>query len=330
MYKTNKTISIHIVSWNSLSVLPHCLESILSQSFQDYSIILVDNASQDQTLVWIEKKYPFIHIIRNSRNQGFSYAHNQAIRASDSPFILVVNPDVIMAPDYLEKTFSFIQKNPNIASIGGKLIRDQKSRVLDSAGLVIHSNRKVSERGAGEIDQGQYDQSESVFGVSGALALYRRKSLEQTKLGEDYFDSFFFAYKEDIDLAWRLRHDGWDNWYLPTAEALHPRTVKELGSGTSWKQRVFNRNQRGKRINSLSYRNHLCLLIKNQDTESFKKNFLKILWYEFAKFCYLLLYHPKSLKSLLEIYRKRKDLLEKRKQILQNSDFDLTPWIIKS
>ena len=95
--------------------------------------------------------------------------------------------------------------------------------VLDSTGHVLYRNRVAANRGENEPDCGQYDTAGEVFGVCAAAALYRRAMLEDVRLGDDYFDSKFFVYLEDVDLDWRARLRGWKAYYVPTAVAIHER-----------------------------------------------------------------------------------------------------------
>src|SRR5262249_58653681 len=113
-----------------------------------------------------------------------------------------------------------------IGSLSGKLLRGdpvEGPSVIDSAGHVLYRNRTALNRGENEPDRGQFDEPAEVFGVCAAAALYRRAMLEDVRVGDDYFDSTFFAYLEDVDLDWRARLRGWKAWYAPAAVAIHER-----------------------------------------------------------------------------------------------------------
>ena len=95
-------VSIQIVSWNSLKFLPDCLESIFNQSFRDFSVLVIDNCSRDHTPEYLERNWPQVKMLKNSRNLGFSRAHNQGILATSGEFVLVLNPDIILELDFLK------------------------------------------------------------------------------------------------------------------------------------------------------------------------------------------------------------------------------------
>jgi len=315
-------VSIHLVSWNSLKFLPDCLDSIFNQTFRDFSVIIIDNASIDGTRDFLSKiNNQQCRVIFNNRNFGFAKAHNQAIRLSSAPYVLVINPDVILEEDWLEKIIEIMEKDERIASVGGKLLKIRfgeigiqekiKTNIIDSTGLEIYKNRRVVDRGENEEDRGQYDNEEEVFGLSGSCVLYRRLALEDIKLkiDGDYFDEDFFAYKEDIDLAWRLRLAGWKNYYLPEAKAYHFRQVSlsKRFSQSSW-------------VNFLSYRNHLWMLLKNDFWQNFFRHFWFVFWYQLVKELYLFFTQPLILfKASFSFWRRFLKMWQKRKFILKKA-----------
>jgi len=268
--------------------LPDLMLSLEKQTFTEFSVLVIDNASADGSVDFLREKYPQVKIIRNFRNLGFSAAHNQGIKYAmamwkdepmDSNYVLITNPDIILTPDYLEKLVAAADTHPEAASFSGKLLGatraeddgfkdDTKTNTIDSTGLSISRSRRVTDRGAGELDSGQFDQSQEVFGVSGALALYRLSALDAVRHGEEFFDDDFFAYKEDADLAWRLQLAGFFARFVPEALAYHFRRVggKEK---SGFFQMFKNRKYKPKEINYYSYRNHLWMLVKNDGLGNF-------------------------------------------------------------
>src|SRR3989338_1155522 len=277
-------ISIHIVTWNSMRFLPELLKSIAEQTFKDVNILIIDNASSDGIETFVRNQNPEIVFIRNARNLGFSAAHNQGIRyaiehwpqeALQNRFILLTNPDIIFTTTYLEELMHATLMHSSVASFGGKLLRafgenlgDEvfkqtvRSDLLDSVGLNPHRNYTVTDRGAGELDKGQYDTEEFVFGISGALVLFRASSLEDVRYEDEILDHHFFAYKEDVDLAWRLQQAGWDAFYVPRAVAYHYRGIYGPEKSGLW-QRLRNHRSKSSLRNFFSTRNHWLMLIKN-------------------------------------------------------------------
>ena len=270
-------VSIQIITWNSSRYIGDCLNSLQAQTFTDFSVLVIDNASTDGTVEFVRSHYPTAAVLQNFKNLGYAKANNQGIKLAKSPYVLVLNPDVILEPDFLARLVALADQQPQAGSFGGKLLKlhsqaidqqDQsglrqavKSDLIDSAGLLIYRSRKVVNRGEGQKDQGQYDQTEEVFGLSGAVVLYRRGALEAVAVNKQYFDDDFFAYKEDIDLAWRLRLYGFAAWYLPTSVAYHYRQLAAADPGPGGKKIRQHRRTVSRFLRSASLKNHQPMLI---------------------------------------------------------------------
>ena len=236
-------VSVIIVSWNSRDVIGRCLSSLRRShpvdrrshpvdrevGYKPLEIILVDNASHDGTVEYVEKNFPEIVLIKNSENIGFSCANNQRIRIAKGEFILFLNADAYITPDFLEILVKEMEKDEKIGMAGGKVYKDRGKKILDSTGIFFPFFKMGPyDRGEGEEDRGQYDREEFTSGISCACALYRRKCLEDIRLGDEYFDEKYFAYYEDVDLAWRARIQGWKCLYEPRAIAYHKRRGKAI------------------------------------------------------------------------------------------------------
>ena len=348
-------VIIQIVTWNSEKFLKDCLDSIFQQTFKSFSVLIIDNGSTDKGMEMVRNDYSkekikekfkrktSIFIFQNNKNLGFSQAHNQGFNLCRSEYVLVLNPDVILQPDFLAKLVRIANKEKKFGSFGGKLLRIMtgdaecgekiKTDIIDSTGLNMLKNRHFVDRGQGEKDKGQYDRLTDVFGISGACVLYRRRALEDVKINDEYFDQDFFAYQEDIDLAWRLQSGGWPALYAPQTRAYHYR-----GAGLKEKANLFEiaqaHFQRSKMIEFFSYRNHLWLLLKNLCWSDFFHYFLWILLYQFGKKIYLFFTKPKILfKAGFSFFSKFGKMLKKRKIIREKAKIrpkELRKWIKKS
>lgn len=343
-------VSIHIVAWNSMRYLPDALRSIFEQTYRDFSVIVVDNASTDGVADWIRNNYPEVIILRNTKNLGFARAHNQAIALARSmwekspsegePLVLVTNPDIVLTPTYCETMVRAADGNPIAGSFGGKLRKifpstsdggpPTFSRVIDTTGLRAYRSRRFVERGAGEDDRGQFDESGTVFGVSGALALYRMNALEAARCDDEIFDDDFFAYKEDVDLAWRLQLLGFDAWYVPSALAYHWRGAygsERRGMGRA----VRERSIKSPFVNFLSTRNHCLLLQKNDERANVIRHLPWILPAELGRFLYVLLREPRTLGAYLDCLRLRSKMKPKRAAIVakrKRTTADIRRWFV--
>lgn len=285
-----KRLVVNIVTWNSARHLPELFASFDRQSSRDFSIAVIDNASTDETLSWLEEHRQDVSILRNFRNLGFSRAHNQGISLAMSRwqagsdlsqrYIFVLNPDIQLAPNCFEELLAYMDAHPDVAIAGPKLykasqVTSQESEsvsieqtdVLDSMGLVLHRGRNSSDRGAGEADRGQYDRV-SPFGISGAAMLIRASCVKDLILsGSEVFDEQFFAYKEDVDLCWRARLFGFRIESIPSAIAWHVRSMKDPGGKKMAKAFLLLRDtwNRPSQIVRASRRNQIWMEWKNDD-----------------------------------------------------------------
>ncbi len=312
---------LSIVTYNSEAYIAECLKSFFSEeaqrAFANFQVVIVDNASSDATLERISALTLPVEIIRNRENRGFSGGHNQAFRLAKErgiPFVLIVNPDIVFTPSSIAEMLRTMEVDDRVASVGGKLLRASgEQRILDSTGLLMYKSGKTAERGSGEEDREQYNKEEEVFGISGALALYRMAALEDVKMDEEYFDEDFFAYKEDVDLAWRLRLFGWKAVYVPTAVAYHHRAVGSFGGNDL--TIAEERRSRSPLASKWSYRNHFFTFLKNEQAINFFLRFPFILFFEARKFGYLLLFERRTLGGLVDFFRLLPKMMAKRKAL---------------
>jgi GT2 family glycosyltransferase len=215
-------VAVVIVAWNSAAFLPACLESLRALVRPAAETVVVDNGSTDGSGEVVRAGHPEARLIACEENLGFCRANNLGIRATSSPFVLALNPDAVLEPAFLEHLLPAFD-DPRVGLAAGKLLRFDR-RTLDSAGQSLGLARRARDRGYGRPDRGQFDRDEEVFGACGAAALYRRAMLDAiADPGPAYFDERFFAFGEDLDLAWRARRAGWTAAYRYRAMGYHAR-----------------------------------------------------------------------------------------------------------
>ncbi len=317
-------VSVNLVTWNGEKYLPYCLDSIAKQTFRDFSLLILDNGSIDGTAEFL-KNYKLqitnYKIIFNDKNVGFATGHNQALGLTNSEYVLILNQDIILEPNFLEVVVKFMDEHREVGAVTGKLLqwnfeKNQKTNIIDSCGLKIFKNHRVVELGAGEVDNKRWNFPQEVFGVSGAASTYRRKTLEDAAIDGEFFDEDFFSYKEDVDLAYRLRLFGWQAWFLPEAKAYHDRTA--WAPGESSMAVAKQRKNKSVFVNYHSYKNHLFLLLKDVPAGIWWRYGYKIKWYEFKKLLYLLFFERQTLKAWSEFFKKLPKMWKKRKYIMAN------------
>lgn len=295
-------IAVNIVTFNSARDIAACLESLREQTFRDFRIHVLDNASSDDTLKTIEP-FDVEYLARSPVNTGFCKAHNELARRFPSEYVLFLNPDTVLRPAFIEELVRALDARPDAASASGKLLR-MDGKTLDSTGIVMLREQRHLDRGAGQPDLGQFDKGEDIFGPSGAAAFYRRKALDDVAIGGQYFDEDFFAFREDADLAWRCRLAGWKSIYVPTAVAQHRRRVTPERRGSLSKE-----------INYHSVKNRFLLRINNMTWSLYRRDFWRISTRDAAVIGYVLLREWSSIPALFYLVRNLPRLLRKRRVI---------------
>jgi len=219
-------LTIGIVNFNGLRVLPSCIDSVLQQRGIAREIIVLDNASTDRSRDWLMSAEGIDRIIMGGENLGFARAHNEIIRHMRGDYYFCLNPDVILADHFLERLITEAEVSKDAGWFCGKLLNlvdDMHAEdQIYSTGHAMRRDGFVFNIGAGEKDDGKFDKSREVFGANAAAALYRKEmliDLEQST-GE-IFDDSMFLYYEDADLDWRARLLGWKCRYVPDAVAWH-------------------------------------------------------------------------------------------------------------
>jgi GT2 family glycosyltransferase len=198
-------------------------------------------------------------------NLGFSKAYNKLIAEAiqrGAEYFLVINPDIELMPDALEKLVKEIESDQQLGSVMPKLLRwdfanKTHTQTIDSCGLGLKKGLVFYDIGQAELDIGQYDNSKAI-GASGAAALYRISSLQTVAENGNFFDEHFFMYKEDCDLAYRLFLAGFKSKLVPHALGFHDRTV----SGGGFFKRLLNRRTHGRNVQKWSFLHQHFLYIK--------------------------------------------------------------------
>jgi GT2 family glycosyltransferase len=306
------SVAIVILCWNSRQYLPDCIESVLAQTYPAIELLISDNASSDGSPEYVKEHFPGIRLIENACNLGYAAGHNRAIVLTQGEYVLLLNPDVRLQPDYVARLVEAMDADRRIGIMQGKLLSakllDEVLRpdgLIDSAGVWVSKTRRNGDRGIGRPDVGQYDREEDVFGAAGAAALYRRALLEDIRLDGEYFDETFFAYREEVDLAWRAQWRGWHCRYVPGAIAYHARSYTP---GTRGQQPVALRR--------LQYRNRYLMLVKNDALPNILYHLPYLAATELAALGYVLLKERELLPCYLDVLRLAPRMLRKRRAIM--------------
>ena len=246
-------VSVIIPNYNGKQYLKNCLDSMARQVYKDFEVILVDNGSEDGSVEYLREHYPWVRLITLHENTGFCGGVNAGIRASQSPYVLLLNNDTIAEKYFIKNLAAAIKRHPKAVSCQGKMMQLSDKSKIDDAGnyYCVLGWAFADGKGKPEVN---YTREKPIFSSCAGAAIYNRKILDEI----GYFDEAHFAYLEDLDLGYRARLHGYESWFCPRARVYH------AGSGTS-----------GSRYNlfkvQYSSRNNVYLVYKNMPL-------LQIIW----------------------------------------------------
>jgi GT2 family glycosyltransferase len=308
------TTTASVVTWNHAHCIEACVGSLLRQTCPLESIFIYDNASADGTAGVLETFRDRVGLFYSPENRGFCGGHNFAISRTASDFVLLVNPDVVLQEDYVEKAIRRMFQDKRIGTVCGLLLQnglDPGTCLVDGAGLSVAKSRRFLLRHHGAPAGGLPLRAEEVFGCDGALPFYRRAMIENVSFEGQFFDEMFFAHKEDHDVSWRSQIFGWKTFFEPDCVAMHPRVF-----------RPGNLQVRKRLAPELKYhavKNDLLLLLKNETAPNFARDFLRIFPRRFGILLYALLREPYSLHAYWFVIRRWRQIMLSRRRLQQRS-----------
>lgn len=261
-------VSIVIPNYNGNKYLKECLDAVYIQTYQEFEVIVIDNASTDGSYDWI-KSYDRLTWKVLDKNYGFSRAVNEGIKLSTGEYVLLLNNDAVLEVGFLETIVQAIKKDDSIWAVCSKMIQYNNRELIDDAGDEYNLLGWAYKRGDNK-SVAEFTKSERVFSACAGAALYRKEVFNQI----GYFDEEFFAYMEDVDISYRANIYGYKNMYCADAKVYH------IGSATS-----------GSKYNAfkvkLAARNNLYVPYKNMPLLQLIINFpfllvgfiVKIVWF---------------------------------------------------
>ncbi|MCF7823741.1 MAG: glycosyltransferase family 2 protein [Candidatus Marinimicrobia bacterium] len=253
--QTRPKVTVIIPHWNGWDILKPCLSSLEASDYPNLEIIVVDNASSDDSVALLKREFPKVKCIENSENLGFAGGCNVGLKSVTSEYYLVLNNDTTHEPDWIGPLVAQMESDPKIAAVQPKIMSAQNPKVFDYAGGVgglmdvlgfpFAMGRIFTTM---EEDDGYYDTPKDIFWASGTALLIRGKALDEVGL----FDEDFFAHMEEIDLCWRFHNAGWRVVNAPASKIYHH-------SGWTLPPDRFQKKY-------LNHRNNLMMIIKNYPT----------------------------------------------------------------
>jgi len=236
-------VGIVVVGWNNQKLLDECFASVYAQTYLELTLIYVDNGSHDGSVAHVREHHPKAVVIDVGWNSGFAMGNNlgfaKALENPDCQYVVALNTDAFMEPDWAVKMVAFAQEHPEAAGLQSLMLQYHDHNLLDSAGIYIDLNAAPLQIGYNKPDEG-YKTGE-VFGVNAAVAMYTRGFLEQQPFASDYFDHDLFMYYEDVDLSARALAMGMKNYFYRDAVAYHMGSVSS-GGNPAFMLRMVHRN----------------------------------------------------------------------------------------
>ena len=306
-------LSVVILNWNGRNHLERYLPSVVEHTVgEGVEVVVADNGSTDDSLLWLRMKYPELRVVRLDKNYGFAEGYNRALREVEAEYYLLLNSDVEVTEGWWQPLVEVLDNNPDVAAVAPKLLSDaahDKFEYAGAAGGFIDYLGSPFCRGRilsnVELDRGQYDDRREIFWASGAAMCCRSDVYHQ--LGG--FDADFFAHMEEIDLQWRMQLSGWRIMIEPRSKVYH------LGGGTlpASPRKVF-----------LNHRNNLAMLYKcSTPVQRAVVAVVRPLTDMVEAFAYLLTLRPRMALSVAqawwEFVKWHKQLSAKRKAVVRRS-----------
>ena len=308
-------VSVVVPNWNGMRFVGMCLDSLAKLDFEDYEVIVVDNGSADGSREMIEEQYPDVKLLKLPDNMGFAIACNEGIKASNAEYIVLLNNDIEVTPDWLRELYEGMERHPECGMGTTKMMFLDQRDVFYNTGDLFHSWSAGGGRGQGEKDVGQYEKEDYVFGACAGAGIYRREFFNQVGL----FDEDFFIFAEDVDLNMRGQLQGLKAVYLPKAKVYH------IGTATV--------GLYSDRYVYLCKRNDIWVFIKNYSLKMYFKYLSSIWKHQFADIKYFT-YRGQGqvlLKSKWDALKLLPQMLCRRKKIQSTrttSDFEIQKSII--
>jgi hypothetical protein len=210
-------VTIMVLNYNGKEHIDRCLDSIFKMDYPQFNVVVIDNASNDGSVDFVKERYPQVKTLEYPKNHGFAKAYNIALQETRSQFVVLINNDVIVEPEWLSRLMPYIANDKDISAVTPKMLFVQNRKVINAAGGTCDIYGSGWNRGNGEVDSGQYERVEEVFYANGAAIVISRKAWEDV----GSFDEDYFLYGEDLDWCWRARLKGYRILYVPSSRIYH-------------------------------------------------------------------------------------------------------------
>ena len=231
-------VSIIILNWNGKELIRECIDSVLKSHYSPLEIILADNGSTDGSVEFVRSQFPSVIILENNENWGYAEGNNRGIKITQGKYVVTLNNDVVVDPDWLKKPIEYLENDPRIGSVCCRQMNYYDQSVIDSLFHYPSPELIFDREGHGEkYDPHSFASAPGyVIAPNGGSAVYRKSMFME--LGG--FDGNFFAYHDEADLSMRVFLFGWKCLYVPDSVVYHKEGIsfkKTKGKATYYHER---------------------------------------------------------------------------------------------
>lgn len=324
----SRSVAIATVTWNSASELPGFFEAVAKLEHRPLELVVVDCGSTDVSAAMARELSPLFggpcRIVELGENRGYAGGMNAALAATEAEAVLALNPDTRPDPDFVTALLAALDDEDRAGAVTGRLVRMEvpgRRRQLDACGMHLTWTWRHLDRGAGEVDDGQFSNREWVFGGTGAATLYRREALDDVAVDGEAFDADFHSYREDAELAFRLAERGWGTLYEPSACCVHRRRVTPA-----------RRREVDDSVNYHSVKNRFLLRAYHQVGLNALWTGPATLMRDLAALAWMLGIEHSSLPALTWLWRHRRRIADRRRRIQERRTAprrDVDRWFLR-
>jgi GT2 family glycosyltransferase len=249
------SVTCVVLNYEGRHLLDVILPSLAAQTYAPFDVLVVDDASRDDSRAYLAERWPDVEVLANERNVGVAAALNRGVAAARGEYVALLNNDLELAPTWLAEMVAGLERHPEAGAVACKLCRYDERERLDGTGDQLTRRMVLLARGRGELDRGQYDREDEILSPTAGAALYRASAL--ARVGP--FDESFWAYFEDVDWGLRAQLAGLPSWYVPRAVAYHMGGATTGGDRSPAYLVLHQRNRIGLMVKDLP----LSLLARN-------------------------------------------------------------------
>ena len=288
-------ISIIVLTLNSEKFICKCLESIFSQEYRGYEVLVVDNGSTDKTVEIIKASFPKVVLIEKIKNIGASAARNLALSRAGGQWVLTLDCDVVLNNDFLALAAKHLRKiDERIGFIQAKILNTDRKTIY-SCGVKMGFFNRLHDLGNGKKAESCFLFPQKVFASCSAAAFYKKEMLDEIKEDRGYFDERFFFLVEEVDLSWRAQRQGWKGLFLPDLICWH--------EGNSACVNIEKRQW-------LCFRNRFYMIAKNRGIGKYAIRIIPLLFYDVPRAAYFFVLNRYFRNNIMRLFRP--DVIDKK------------------